>query len=71
MEAGMADLQTARKAKATEGHDVIDEAIHYSGEGYTVFSIVSIFFVTSPANSPHLIVCFSPSVSCTDRQKQK
>ncbi|KAJ8473222.1 hypothetical protein ONZ45_g16375 [Pleurotus djamor] len=36
---GMAELEAAKKEKATEEHDVIDDAIRDSGEGYTVFSI--------------------------------
>jgi neutrophil factor 2 len=38
-EQGMADLLAAQSIKATEEHDVIDEAIQNRGEGYTVFSI--------------------------------
>jgi neutrophil factor 2 len=37
---GMLELQDAARAKATEEHNVIDEAIRDRGEGYTVFSIV-------------------------------
>lgn len=36
---GLADMQEARKDKATEEHNVIDDAIQDRGEGYTVFSI--------------------------------
>ncbi|KZV61081.1 hypothetical protein PENSPDRAFT_759646 [Peniophora sp. CONT] len=36
---GMLELQDAAAAKATEEHNVIDEAIRDRGEGYTVFSI--------------------------------
>ncbi|KAH7883164.1 hypothetical protein F5I97DRAFT_1902619 [Phlebopus sp. FC_14] len=36
---GMYDLEEARKEKVTDEHDVIDEAIRDSGDGYTVFSI--------------------------------
>ena len=39
----MAELQDATNQKATEEHGVIDEAIRDGGEGYTVFSIVSLF----------------------------
>lgn len=42
-EEGMAELQDATNQKATEEHGVIDEAISDRGEGYTVFSIVSVF----------------------------
>jgi len=34
-------LEEARLEKATEDHNVIDDAIRDRGEGYTVFSIVS------------------------------
>jgi len=36
---GMLELQDAARQKATEEHNVIDEAIRDRGEGYTVFSI--------------------------------
>ncbi|KZT69729.1 hypothetical protein DAEQUDRAFT_669103 [Daedalea quercina L-15889] len=36
---GLQELQEARKEKATEEHNVIDDAITDRGEGYTVFSI--------------------------------
>ncbi|KAI0314672.1 hypothetical protein OF83DRAFT_1135692 [Amylostereum chailletii] len=36
---GMQELQDAARQKATEEHNVIDEAIRDRGEGYTVFSI--------------------------------
>ena len=39
-EEGLADMQEARKEKATDEHSVIDDAIADRGEGYTVFSIV-------------------------------
>lgn len=39
MEAGLADMEEARKDKATDEHNVIDDAIRDRGEGYTVFSI--------------------------------
>ncbi|KAI0030018.1 hypothetical protein K488DRAFT_55124 [Vararia minispora EC-137] len=38
-EEGMLELQDAARQKATEEHNVIDEAIRDRGEGYTVFSI--------------------------------
>ena len=41
VEEGLLDLEEARKEKATEEHNVIDDAIADRGEGYTVFSIVS------------------------------
>ncbi len=40
-EEGLADMEEARNEKATEEHNVIDDAIQDRGEGYTVFSIVS------------------------------
>ena len=41
MEAGLAEMEEARKEKVTDEHSVIDDAITERGEGYTVFSIVS------------------------------
>lgn len=41
---GLADMEAARAAKATEEHNVIDDAIREGGEGYTVFSIVRPFW---------------------------
>ncbi|KIY65315.1 hypothetical protein CYLTODRAFT_424456 [Cylindrobasidium torrendii FP15055 ss-10] len=38
-EAGIADMEEARRDKATDEHNVIDDAIADRGEGYTVFSI--------------------------------
>ncbi|KAJ6586043.1 hypothetical protein B0H19DRAFT_926896 [Mycena capillaripes] len=38
-EEGLADLEAARQAKATEDHDVIDEAIAERGKDFTVCSI--------------------------------
>lgn len=51
LDEGLGDMQEARKDKATEEHNVIDDAIRDRGEGYTVFSIVrpSIFTVTPPS----------------------
>ena len=40
MDEGIADMEDARREKATEEHGVIDDAIQDRGEGYTVFSIV-------------------------------
>jgi neutrophil cytosolic factor 2 len=37
----MADMEEARREKAIDDHDVIDDAIQERAEGYTVFSIVS------------------------------
>jgi len=39
MQEGLAELQDASQAKATDDHTVIDEAIADKGDGYTVFSI--------------------------------
>ncbi|KAI8974023.1 hypothetical protein BD414DRAFT_498900 [Trametes punicea] len=39
MQEGLADMEDARREKATEEHGVIDDAIQDRGEGYTVFSI--------------------------------
>jgi len=39
LQEGIADMQEASKDKATEDHNVIDDAIRDRGEGYTVFSI--------------------------------
>ncbi|KAH9889550.1 hypothetical protein C8Q73DRAFT_708050 [Cubamyces lactineus] len=39
MQEGLADMEDARREKATEEHSVIDDAIQDRGEGYTVFSI--------------------------------
>jgi len=36
---GLADMEEARREKATDEHAVIDDAIQDRGEGYTVFSI--------------------------------
>ncbi|KAG9104521.1 hypothetical protein FRC06_001607 [Ceratobasidium sp. 370] len=36
---GLQDIREAQKAKVTEEHNVIDDAIQDQGEGYTVFSI--------------------------------
>ncbi|KAL5532069.1 hypothetical protein ACEPAF_5633 [Sanghuangporus sanghuang] len=39
LDGGLRDMQDARMEKATEEHNVIDDAIGDRGEGYTVFSI--------------------------------
>jgi neutrophil cytosolic factor 2 len=41
---GLADMEEARREKATDEHNVIDDAINDRGEGYTVFSIVRYLF---------------------------
>ncbi|KAJ7714933.1 hypothetical protein B0H14DRAFT_3522854 [Mycena olivaceomarginata] len=39
MEEGLTDMEEAKRVKATDEHNVIDDAIADRGEGYTVFSI--------------------------------
>ena len=39
LDEGLADMEDARREKATDEHNVIDDAIADRGEGYTVFSI--------------------------------
>ncbi|CAA7261646.1 unnamed protein product [Cyclocybe aegerita] len=39
LQEGIADMEEARRDKATDEHNVIDDAIQDRGEGYTVFSI--------------------------------
>jgi len=39
LQEGLADMEEARREKATDEHNVIDDAIQDRGEGYTVFSI--------------------------------
>lgn len=39
---GLQEMEEARHEKATEEHNVIDDAIVDRGEGYTVFSIVGV-----------------------------
>jgi hypothetical protein len=53
---GLQDMAEAQKEKVTEEHNVIDEAIRDRGEGYTVFSIVSLCFLgpLSPFKPPVL-----------------
>jgi hypothetical protein len=45
-EEGLADLEEARRAKATDDHNVIDKAIAECGKDFTVFSIVRSRFPT-------------------------
>ena len=49
LQEGLADMDEAKREKATPEHDVIDDAIRERAEGYTVFSIVSLI---------HLFVLF-------------
>lgn len=58
---GLTDMREAQKEKATEEHNVIDEAIADGGEGYTVFSIVSVPTTCPPAHHTHL------TLTCTAR----
>ncbi|KAJ6497767.1 NADPH oxidase regulator NoxR [Mycena sanguinolenta] len=39
IEEGLADMEEAKRVKAIDEHNVIDDAIVYRGKGYTVFSI--------------------------------
>jgi neutrophil cytosolic factor 2 len=39
MQEGLADMEDAQRDKATDEHNVIDDAIRDRGQGYTVFSI--------------------------------
>ncbi|KAJ7725562.1 hypothetical protein B0H16DRAFT_1332633 [Mycena metata] len=39
VEEGLAKMEEAKRVKATEEHNIIDDAIHYRGEGFTVWSI--------------------------------
>ena len=43
---GLRDMQEARAEKATDEHNVIDDALADRGEGYTVFSIVSVIIMS-------------------------
>jgi hypothetical protein len=65
---GLADMEEARREKATEEHNVIDDAIQDRGEGYTVFSIVSILPATTET---WLIGHSSPSACCTAHQRRR
>jgi hypothetical protein len=47
---GLQEMREAQRAKVTEEHGVIDDAIQDRGEGYTVFSIVSLVFLPSAAH---------------------
>jgi neutrophil cytosolic factor 2 len=54
LQEGLMDMEEARKEKATDEHNVIDDAIQDRGEGYTVFSIVSNPSLTSYETYIHL-----------------
>jgi translation elongation factor EF-1alpha len=65
-EQGLTDMEEARNEKATEKHNVIDDAIAERGEGYTVFSIVR------PFSTDRYPFSFrnSPLELCTDRLRR-
>ena len=46
MQEGLADMEAGRREKATPEHNVIDDAIRERAEGYTVFSIVSVIYLS-------------------------
>lgn len=53
---GLTDMQEAARDKATDEHNVIDDAIQDRGEGYTVFSIVSLSLLI-PRASVIIVLC--------------
>lgn len=65
---GLTDMEEARREKATEEHNVIDDAIQDRGEGYTVFSIVRIL---PRAVLASLIGHFSLLACCTARRRRR
>lgn len=68
MEKGLQMMQEARREKATEEHNVIDEALVDQGQGYTVFSIVS----TPPCQKRKTLYSdsISPSVYSTVHRRR-
>jgi hypothetical protein len=50
MDAGLTDLYHAHKARKTEEHDVIDQAVKDRGKGYSVFSIPPCVIFRPPEN---------------------
>jgi hypothetical protein len=50
MDAGLTDLYHAQKARMTEEHDVIDQAVKDRGKGYSVFSIPPLVLFRPPEN---------------------
>jgi hypothetical protein len=50
MDAGLTDLYHAHKARMTEEHDVIDQAVKDRGKGYSVFSIPPCVIFRPPEN---------------------
>ena len=55
---GIAVMEEARQERATEEHNVIEDAIQDQGEGYTVFSIVRMSFLRQPIICGRLISTF-------------
>ncbi len=73
VEAGLADMQEARKEKATDEHNVIDDAIADRGDGYTVFSIVSVTFigpVINPLSNLLACRCTLPSIRKQTQERE-
>lgn len=65
MEEGLASMQDAQREKQTDDHSVIDDAIADKGDGYTVFSIVSLTFGLLDEYLNHVITacrCDVPSI---------
>ncbi|KAI9471808.1 MAG: hypothetical protein EXX96DRAFT_581748 [Benjaminiella poitrasii] len=50
IDAGLTDLYHAQKARMTEEHDVIDQAVKDRGKGYSVFSIPPLVIFRPPEN---------------------
>ena len=50
MDAGLTDLYHAQKARLTEEHDVINQAVKDRGKGYSVFSIPPMVLFRPPEN---------------------
>jgi hypothetical protein len=50
MDAGLTDLYHAQKARMTEEHDVINQAVKDRGKGYSVFSIPPFVLFRPPEN---------------------
>ena len=69
MDKGLQMMQEARREKATEEHNVIDEALADQGQGYTVFSIVSAPSYAADRESLYLH-SISPSAYSTDRRRR-
>lgn len=69
MDKGLQMMQEARREKATEEHNVIDEALADQGQGYTVFSIVSAPSYTADGKTLYLH-SISLSVYSTVRRRR-